>query len=95
MIVRIVKMKFREEELDNFLTLFHTVENKIRSFPGCNGMRLLRQTDDPTTLFTYSLWDSEEHLKDYRFSELFKDTWSKTRILFADKPQAWSLTEMA
>lgn len=94
MIVRIVKMKFRQEEVENFLKLFHEVENKIRNYEGCKGLQLLRQTDDPTTLFTYSLWDSEENLNHYRFSELFKSTWAKTKILFADEPKAWSLIQV-
>ena len=87
-------MKFREEEVNNFLELFESVEHKIRNFEGCNGLQLLRQTDDTSTLFTYSLWDTEENLNHYRFSELFKTTWAKTKILFADKPEAWSLTEV-
>ena len=92
MIVRIVKMKFREDEIENFLLLFRSVEGRIRSFKGCSALQLLSQTNDPSVIFTYSVWDSEESLNHYRFSELFKSTWSQTKMLFADKPEAWSLT---
>jgi len=75
-------MKFREEEVDNFLNAFKSVEHHIRNFNGCKGLQLLQQTDDPSTLFTYSLWDSEESLHHYRFSELFKNTWAKNKNTF-------------
>ena len=32
----------------------------------------------------------KDDLNNYRNSELFKDVWSKTKILFNKKPEAWS-----
>jgi heme-degrading monooxygenase HmoA len=40
---------------------------------------------------TYSHWTGEEALDNYRHSELFRVTWAKTKQLFADRPEAWSL----
>ncbi|MCB0696694.1 MAG: antibiotic biosynthesis monooxygenase [Chitinophagaceae bacterium] len=93
MIVRIVKMSFREEEVNNFLTLFNERKELIRHFDGCHHLELWQQAGNETVYFTYSIWDSEQHLDHYRFSELFKDTWKKTKALFADKPQAWSVEQ--
>lgn len=93
MIVRIVKMTFREEEVNNFLTLFEERKKLIRGFEGCNHLELWQGANEDNVFFTYSIWDSEEHLDHYRFSELFKDTWAKTKALFEDKPQAWSVTQ--
>jgi heme-degrading monooxygenase HmoA len=42
-------------------------------------------------LFTYSYWETEQHLNKYRFSDLFKHTWQQTKQHFNDKPIAWSL----
>ncbi len=42
-------------------------------------------------MFTYSYWESEAHLNTYRHSDLFRETWAKTKVLFADKPEAWSI----
>jgi heme-degrading monooxygenase HmoA len=39
---------------------------------------------------TYSIWDSEEVLEQYRDSELFKSVWTFTKTLFSDKPTAFS-----
>lgn len=90
MIERIVIMTFREEEIDTFLSLFDASSGKIRSFPGNQGLRLLQNLKQPNQLTTYSYWDSESDLDNYRKSELFIDTWSKTKVLFESKPTAIS-----
>jgi quinol monooxygenase YgiN len=91
MIVRIVKMEFEQAKVDTFLELFSGIRNKIANFDGCLKLELLPSVNMPNLLFTYSIWKSEEHLETYRRSELFKDTWAKTKILFSSKPEAWSL----
>jgi len=93
MILRIVKMTFREDETENFLALFNERKSLIRTFEGCSHLELWQQAGTPNVFFTYSMWESEQHLDHYRFSELFKDTWAKTKALFADKPQAWSVEQ--
>lgn len=91
MIVRVVRMTFREDEVDTFLQLFNERKQLIRSFEGCSHLELWREAHKPNVFFTYSTWKSEAHLDHYRFSELFKDTWSKTKALFAEKANAWSV----
>ncbi|HTN47687.1 MAG TPA: antibiotic biosynthesis monooxygenase family protein [Flavipsychrobacter sp.] len=91
MILRIVKMHFREEEIPNFLQLFEERRSLIRSFEGCEHLELWQDEQDKHIFFTYSHWQSETHLNHYRFSALFKDTWAQTKLFFADKPQAWSV----
>ena len=58
-------------------------------------LELWQDSANPAIFFTYSHWESEAHLNHYRFSEFFKDTWGKTKALFADKPQAWSVMQRA
>ena len=84
-------MTFREDAVDDFLVLFNERKQLIRSFAGCSHLELWQQANIPNVFFTYSKWESEAHLDHYRFSELFKDTWAKTKALFADKPNAWSV----
>jgi len=95
MIIRIVKMTFREEELKTFQQNFHANKVAIRAFEGCHRLELLQDVKNPCIFFTYSWWDGEEYLNQYRHSELFKSVWSKTKPLFADKPEAWSLDQKA
>ena len=92
MIKRIVKMTFRPEAVDTFVgQVFEHSKAGIRAFPGCRHMELLRSTRTPNVLFTLSYWDSEAALENYRQSELFKNTWAKTKVLFAEKAEAWSV----
>ena len=91
MIVRIVQMTFRPEEVGHFLEFFESRKETIRSFRGCSHLELWQDSSSPNILFTYSQWESEADLNHYRFSGFFKDTWAATKSLFAEKPQAWSV----
>ncbi len=91
MLVRIVKMSFKEERIEEFLENFNSKKAHIRHFEGCNFLEVYRDKHNTNIFFTYSYWDSESDLERYRNSDLFKDVWSKTKPLFSDKPQAWSV----
>ncbi|MAW94600.1 MAG: antibiotic biosynthesis monooxygenase [Leeuwenhoekiella sp.] len=91
MIIRIVKLTFRPAEVASFLELFANAKKTIRSTPGCNHLELLRDTSNPSIFFTHSHWEQTEDLEAYRKSDFFKKTWSQTKVLFAEKPEAWSL----
>ena len=86
-------MTFDPQKVGDFETLFNKVKPIIESFEGCGGVTLLQDVKNPNVFFTYSNWMSEDHLNKYRFSVFFKDTWSKTKALFIEKPEAWSLVE--
>lgn len=95
MIKRIVKMIFREESVETFLhDVFEHSKDRIRAFPGCRHMELLRNLQQPNILFTLSYWDDEAALEAYRQSELFQTTWAKTKVLFAGKAEAWTVEMM-
>ena len=94
MIIRIVKMTFLPDKTEEFLKVFHQSKDKIRNFEGCEHLELLRDIRQPNVFFTYSYWKSEDDLNRYRNSELFQTTWTKTKVLFSAKPEAWSLKSM-
>ena len=94
MITRIVRMHFRPEEREAFLDIFNASKHLIRQFDGCQHMSLYNEAGLPDVFFTLSVWDSAAHLDAYRNSELFRRTWTKTKALFADKPQAWSVEQL-
>ncbi len=91
MIVRIVKLTFKTEEVENFEKLFAEVQPFILKSEGCRHVELLRDVANTSVFFTYSHWDDDAALENYRNSDFFKVTWAKTRALFADKAEAWSL----
>jgi heme-degrading monooxygenase HmoA len=94
MIVRIVRMQFRPGETDAFLDIFNASKHLIRQFEGCQRLSLYTEAGLPNVYFTYSIWDTLEHLDDYRNSELFRETWVKTKAVFDEKAQAWSMEEV-
>lgn len=91
MFTRIVKMEFQEEKISEFLENFELVKEKIRNFPGCQFLELYRDKDNQTIFFTYSRWNTVMDLEEYRKSELFRQVWSKTKPLFSQRAQAWSV----
>jgi quinol monooxygenase YgiN len=93
MIIRVVKMEFEESRIADFLRIFADSKDRIRSFSGCTHLQLLQDESDPAVFFTYSHWVSNDHLEDYRRSDLFKSVWGNTRKLFRRPPEAWSLID--
>lgn len=95
MFIRIVKLSFHEEHIPAFLENFESMKEKIRSAPGNQFLELYQDKNNPCIFFTYSFWDQEEDLENYRKSELFDGIWSFTKKLFNDKPEAWSVDKIA
>lgn len=91
MLVRVVRMTFLEAKTADFLAIFNRSKPQIRAFPGCLHLELLRDLDQPAVFVTYSHWESPEALEQYRRSELFKTTWVATKLLFAERPTAFSV----
>ncbi|ALM47805.1 antibiotic biosynthesis monooxygenase [Flavobacterium psychrophilum] len=94
MFVRIVKMGFHEDKVDAFLNNFEQVKQDIRNFPGNRFLELYRDKNDPTVFFTYSYWETEDDLENYRKSELFIEVWAFTKQLFRQKAEAWSVDKL-
>lgn len=94
MFVRIVKMSFYKENIPAFLANFELMKTKIRNAKGNRFLELYQDKHNPCIFFTYSYWETEDDLENYRRSELFYDVWTFTKQLFNDKPEAWSLDKL-
>lgn len=88
-------MSFVPSRIEEFVKIFNASKHNIRAFEGCLHLELLHDTKDAGTFFTYSYWESEEKLNTYRDSELFYGVWNKTKALFSEKPEAWSVKSIA
>ena len=91
MIKRIVKMSFELEKVEKFKSIYELNWHKIIGFEGCLHVELLQDPSSPSIFFTYSNWESEKHLNNYRDSIVFKTVWASTKVLFNEKPEAWTL----
>lgn len=94
MIVRIVKLTFQEQHIAAFLEIFDKSKTRIRAFDGCKLVELYRDETHTAIFFTYSYWDEAADLEKYRNSEFFKSVWAKTKVLFSEKPEAWSVNKL-
>lgn len=91
MITRIVKLEFQEDKIEDFLSFFDTIKHIVNEFPGCYGMKLYQDVDHPHIVMTYSHWDGEESLNNYRNSDQFGKIWPSIKPWFGAKPEAWSV----
>ena len=92
-ITRIVKMTFKPEHITDFENYFLGIKDLVSSQPGCNGVKLLKQIGGTGVFFTYSNWESEQDLNNYRSTDTFGEIWPKVKAWFADKADAWSVDE--
>jgi heme-degrading monooxygenase HmoA len=93
MLIRIVRMHFKEAGVEEFLAIFNRNKEAIRNFPGCSHLELLKDANNPFVYTTLSHWDNEQSLEQYRKSALFASVWGRVKILFAERTQAFSLVK--
>lgn len=91
MVIRVVRMHFKPENRQEFLMIFDKNMTAIRNFPGCTHLELLKDPDRENTYTTLSYWMEQKHLEAYRKSELFESVWSRVKLLFAARPEAFTL----
>ena len=87
-------MSFHEENIPKFLENFDSIKEKIRGAKGNCFLELYQDKNNPCIFFTYSYWETEDDLENYRKSALFDDVWTFTKKLFNDKPEAWSVDKL-
>ena len=88
-------MGFEPSKIYLFLEKFKVWENLIRNQPGCEFLELYREKNNSNIFFTYSYWNSEKHLNEYKHSELFEKIWKETKTMFNTKPEAWSVDKIS
>lgn len=87
-------MTFQLNKVDEFLLLFDENKEKIRNQKGCQRLELIQDIGCDDIFFTYSYWQDEESLENYKNTDVFKFIWPKTKALFSEKPEAWSTKQI-
>ena len=95
MLIRVVRMYFKEEHVDDFLQIFEESKERIRNFEGCQKLELLQDCNQKHILTTYSYWKDKKALDNYRSSAFFMENWLQIKKLFANKPTAFSCIKLA
>lgn len=91
MINRIVKLRFCDEYSNHFEKIFKETKPFILNQKGCLSVVLMKNIDHKNEFFTYSTWDSQDDLNNYRKTTLFKTVWKSLKPNFVSKAEAWSL----
>ncbi|NNE70116.1 MAG: antibiotic biosynthesis monooxygenase [Rhodothermales bacterium] len=89
-LVRIVRLTLRPDAVDAFREIFEKAAPVIRSSPGCISLELWADARFPNIVTTHSRWENAEALEHYRSSPFFRQTWARTKTLFAAPPFAAS-----
>ncbi len=95
MFVRIVKLTLQEDKIEDFKIHFEQHKDQIRNFIGCQFLEVYQDRNNPSIWFTYSYWDDETNLEEYKKSTLFGEVWPYVKSLFKEKAEAWSLDKYA
>ncbi|KXX72291.1 putative quinol monooxygenase [Flammeovirga sp. SJP92] len=91
MLHRFVRMSFKQECVEEFQNMFLEIRETIESFEGCQSVELLQDATIQCQFMTFSIWENEKALEAYRQSDFFQTTWKKTKLMFNDKPKAFSM----
>ena len=83
-------MTFRKDRVEEFRLIFDQAKHKIRAFPGCRHLELHQDYHAEHIFTTYSLWDDDAAIENYRKSALFTEVWENTKALFLEQPIAFS-----
>ncbi|MEC4113815.1 putative quinol monooxygenase [Myroides pelagicus] len=94
MFIRIVKLTFKEEHVEEFVQYFEEIKHVVRSQPGCSFLELYQDKTQSNVFFTYSYWENEQDLDIYRYSDTFKEVWPYVKSMFAERAQAWSVDRL-
>jgi heme-degrading monooxygenase HmoA len=94
MIIRIVKMTFKEANIKDFLQMFGEKQTAIASADGCLHLELWNDKSDKCVFFTYSHWKNESFLNKYRDSDLFAVVWPMTKEWFETRAEAWTVEQV-
>ena len=87
-------MTFAAENIDAFQEKFQSIKHKILATDGCELVELYQDKSNKCIFFTYSYWENEVALENYRNSSFFKEVWSGTKKMFAAKAEAWSVDKI-
>ena len=64
--IAILDLQLKADSLETAHTVIHATLTDTRAFPGCQGVMVLIDSDDPTHVVIHETWESIEHDRAYR-----------------------------
>ena len=65
-VTAILDLQLKAEALDKANEIIHATLIATRAFPGCLGVTVLVDSDDPAHVVLHEMWESIEHDRAYR-----------------------------
>jgi quinol monooxygenase YgiN len=65
-ITAILELQLKADSLETADEVIHATLTATRAFPGCLGVTVLVDSDDPAHVVVYETWESIEHDRTYR-----------------------------
>jgi quinol monooxygenase YgiN len=64
-IVVLLDFKVKPDGVEDSIQLFKKILPDTRAYPGCEGVDVYNNADDPTNIILYERWQSKEHYQKY------------------------------
>ena len=94
MVIRIVSLKCKPEDVDAFRLFLHDSAPRVRNVPGCLSLQIVNDVADSTSFFTISTWRDVDALEAYRTSPLFEQVWPRIKAFLREPARASTCEEI-
>ena len=86
-ITSILDVQLKADSLENAHAILHATLTGTRAFPGCLGVTVLIDSDDPAHVVLYESWESIEHDRAYRAWRATPEGASDLGSIMAGRPK--------
>ncbi len=86
-ITAILDLQFKPESLETAPAVLRATLTATRAFPGCLGVTVLIDSEDPAHVVLYESWESIEHDRAYRAWRASPEGASDLRLILAAAPK--------
>ncbi len=91
MILRVVKMKVDLRKIDAFKLFMDNLHDEKLRLAGCLHFDYFNERQNPSIYYSYTIWEHEKYLKQYKKTEFSKEVLQTLRDLCVEEPQAWTI----
>ena len=88
----ILDLQLKADSLETAHDVIRETLTATRAFPGCQGITVLVDSDDPAHVLIYETWESIEHDQAYRAWRTTPEGASKLGSILAGRPKVSQFT---
>jgi quinol monooxygenase YgiN len=92
-VTALLELQLKADSLETAQTIIHATLTATRAFPGCQGVTVLVDSDDPTHVVLHETWESLERDRAYRAWRATPEGASDLGSVLAAAPKLTLFTE--